>query len=186
VVNTGPANSSDQEQAEQIARQDQADLDNALAVLRERVDQEFRRTERLDAKSRQAFALAAGFFALTQAVAFASFGESAVSSDERAWILVAAVAAVAALTFTAICVYHAEKLRDEGSVPIQSVFDWCLEQKGERLVTAWLILAHRQVASERKSSNADRAKQAKAVASAAALTLTLCATELILALAVRM
>lgn len=186
MVNTASVNPSDQEQAERIARQGQADLDNALAVLRERVDLEFRRTERLDTKARQAFALAAGFFALTQAGAFASFGESAVSSGERVWILIVAVAAVAALAFTATRVYHAEKLRGEGSMPIQSVFNWCLEQSGEKLVTAWLILAHRQVAAERVSSNATRVKQTRAVASAAGLTLILCATELIIALVVRM
>lgn len=186
MVSTVPAEGPNRGQAVEIAKRSSADLDNALTALRDRVDQEFKRTERLDSKSRQAFAIAAGFFALTQAGAFATFGESAVSPGERSWILVAAVAAVAALAFAAIRVQHAERLRPEGGVHIQSVFDWCLGEGEERMITAWLILAHHRVARERVSSNDLRAKQVEAVVWAAGLTLTLCATELILALAVRM
>jgi hypothetical protein len=175
-----------EQQAKKIAEQERADLDNALAVLRERVDQEFGRTERLDNKSRQAFALAAGFFALTQAGAFASFGEGAVSSSERFWLLAAAVVTVLALSYTAIQLYHAERLRREGSVNIQSVLNWCLEEREDKMLTAWLILAHHEVASKRTRSNGDRVKQAEAVAKATGFTLALCGTELILALAVRM
>jgi hypothetical protein len=186
VVKSVSAEEPNRGQAAEIATRSSADLDNALTTLRDRVDQEFKRTERLDSKSRQAFAIAAGFFALTQAGAFATFGESAVSPGERGWILVAAVTAVAALAFTAIRVQHAERLRPEGGVHIQSVLDWCLRESEERMITAWLILAHRQVAMERVTSNGLRAKQVEAVVWAAGLTLVLCATELILALGVRM
>ena len=44
------------------------DLDQAISTLRARVDEEFRIAERLDSKARQAFALAAGFFAVVQTV----------------------------------------------------------------------------------------------------------------------
>lgn len=186
MVSTVLAEAPDRKQVAEIAKRSRADLDNALTALRDRVDQEFKRTERLDSKSRQAFAIAAGFFALTQAGAFASFGESAVSPDERSWILVAAVAAVAALAFTAIRAQHAERLRPEEGAHIQSVFDWCLGEGEERMITAWLIVAHRHVALKRVTSNNTRANQVEAVVWAAGLTLTLCAAELILALAVRM
>ncbi len=178
--------STHREEAEAIARHEEGDLDNALGVLRERVDQEFRRTERLDNKSRQAFALAAGFFAVTQAGAFASFGESAVSSSERCWLLIAAVVTVVALTYTAIQLYHAERLRPEGSVHIESVLDWCLESSEKKMLTAWLILAHHAASTERNKSNGDRAEQTKAVVNAAGFTLFFCGAELILAMAVRM
>jgi len=182
-VSAAPSN---QQKAEAIAGHPQADLDNTLAVLRDRVDQEFQRTERLDSKSRQAFALAAGLFALTQAGAFASFAENAVDSQERLGILIGAVLALAALGLTAFRLHHAENLRDEKSLPLEAIHDWSLEPQQDRLLTAWLILSHLHVAKKRTDSNTTRVEQVKGVRSAAALTLAICATELIVALAVRM
>jgi len=183
---TNPVGHPRAQEAEAIAKQSREDIDNALAVLRERVDQEFQRTERLDNKSRQAFAVAAGFFALTQAAAFGSFGESAVDSRERFWLLVAAVLAVAALVYTAIVLEQAERLRNEGAVGLERVLSWCVGSPKEKMLTAWLVLAHHDAALVRVESNNARARQAKAVKSAAGFTLALCGTELILALAVRM
>lgn len=186
-MNAAPPNHpTNQQKAEAIAARPQADLDNTLAVLRERVDQEFQRTERLDSKSRQAFALAAGLFALTQAGAFASFAEDAVDSHERLGILIGAVLALAALGLTAVRLHHAEDLREEQSLPLQTIHDWSLQPQQNRLLTARLILSHLYVADKRANSNAARVEQVKEVRSAAALTLAICATELIVALGVRM
>jgi hypothetical protein len=186
-VSAAPPNQlTNREKAEAIAGRPQADLDNTLGVLRERVDQEFQRTERLDSKSRQAFALSAGLFALTQAGAFASFAEDAVDSHERLGILVGAILALAALGLTAVRLHHAEDLREEQSLPLQSIHDWSLEPQTDRLLTARLILSHLHVAAKRTKSNAARVEQVKSVRTAAALTLAICATELIVALGVRM
>lgn len=177
---------NNRQKAEAISGRAQADLDNTLAVLRDRVGQEFQRTERLDSKSRQAFALSAGLFALTQAGAFATFAEGAVDTHERLGILIGAVLALVALGLTAIRLHHAEDIREEQGVPLQTIHDWSLEPQQDRLLTARLILTHHHVATERTKSNNARVKQVKGVRSAAALTLAICATELIVALGVRM
>lgn len=56
-------------------------------------EQEATRSERAASRARQAFALAAGFFAIVQTVVFGSFAQGAVSHHEREWML--ALAAVA-------------------------------------------------------------------------------------------
>jgi len=185
VVTIVPEADLDRCQAAQIAKRSRADLDNALTVLRDRVAQEIERAERLNNKSRQAFAIAAGFFALTQAGAFATFGESAISPGQRVWILLAAVAALLALALTASRLQQAERLREERGVNIESVLNWCLGEDEDKMITACLILASGQAGQKRVESNRTRAKQVEAVASATGLTLALCAAELFLALAVR-
>jgi len=186
VTDTVSKADPNRELAVTIAKRSRADLDNALAMLRDQVTEEFERAERLDSKSRQAFAVAAGFFALTQAGAFASFGEGSISPAQRGWILGASVVAVAALAFTAIYVQRAESLRPDDGIHIQSVLDWCIREEEDKMITAWLILANRQVAQERVDGNKVRADQVEAVLRATGLTLAFCAAELFLALAVRM
>jgi hypothetical protein len=171
--------------AELISRREATDLDNALLVLRDRVEHEFRRTERLDNKARQAFALVAGFVALTQAAAFASFGEGEIGSGARVAILVAAILTVCALLVTAFLLFNSERLREEGALPIESVAKWCVEPGSDKRITAWLILAHREVGKNRDKSNAIRAARVKLVLAAAAATLVLSALELVLSMAVR-
>src|SRR5438874_4637282 len=66
---------------------DDEDVTLALDVLRKMADQEFNRAERAASRARQAFALAAGFFAVVQTVAFGSFAKSLVSHGERTTLL---------------------------------------------------------------------------------------------------
>src|SRR3954465_14757211 len=89
------------------------DIDNALTVLRARIDEEFRITERLDSKSRQAFALTAGFFAVVQTVAFGAFAQATVNGTERVLLLAAAVVAGGALIVVANRLTNGEELLEE-------------------------------------------------------------------------
>ena len=83
----------------------------ALDLLRDLADQEFRRTERSTSRGRQAVALAAGFFAVAQTVAFSASATTAISSSEtEALVWLAGIAAVT-LTAGAVLLLLSEKGR---------------------------------------------------------------------------
>lgn len=168
-----------------ISQRDPADLESALAVLRARIEEEFRRAERIDRKARGAFALAAGFFAGAQAAAFASFGAASVTSAERFMILVAAIAAGSSLWIVALRLQQCEELKGEQDVPPKTIREWCRDQTEPRSVTARLIWTLSEVARCRSASNGTRAELCKKVILAAQLTSILCGVELVLALVAR-
>lgn len=76
-----------------------ADARLALDLLRALADQEFARADRFGSRARNAFALTAGFFAVSQAVAFGSFVSDRITSAELTALLV--IAALAAMTLAA-------------------------------------------------------------------------------------
>lgn len=69
-----------------------------LELLLKLHDQETTRAERASTRARQAFALAAGFFAVVQTVAFGSFAGRFIAASERAGILDRAIVAGICLT----------------------------------------------------------------------------------------
>jgi hypothetical protein len=79
---------------------DDKDAEVALDVMRGLADQELARAERASTRARQAFALAAGFFAIVQTVAFGSFEVDLVSNAERETLLDKATLAA---IFLAVC-----------------------------------------------------------------------------------
>lgn len=168
-----------------VAERDAEDLSSALAVLRERIAHEFRITERLEAKSRQAFALAAGFFAIAQAGAFASFGAEAISSTERFVVLGAALLTAISVIAVAARLRAVEELREEDEVLPDTIYAWCRDQTESRSVTAHLVWALSEVAHRRKHNNDGRTREARAVTTASGVALILAAVELALALATR-
>lgn len=168
-----------------IAQRDQADLDSALAVLRGRIEEEFRRAERLERKARGAFVLVAGFFAGAQAAAFASFGAANVTSAERFVILASALAAGASLWIVAHRLQECEGLKGEQDVPPTTIRQWCEDRSEPRSVTANLIWTLSEVARARSASNDVRASLCKKVLSVAQLASILCGVELVLALVAR-
>lgn len=169
----------------EVADRSSADLANGLAVVRDRVDAEFRTTERYDAKVRQALAIASGFFVLAQASALANFGHTGVTSSERLMILVTALLTAGALTFTAVRAYRSEDLQEEEAMKPQSVFALLKDRPEDGMASAYLIFALGEVAERRVQSNYNRAGQVKRVFAAAQLTLALALVELVVALVAR-
>jgi hypothetical protein len=162
------------------------DLETAITVLRARIDEEFRISERLDAKSRQAFALAAAFFAVVQTVTFGSFAQSSVSSDEKVGMLAAALIAGLALVVVAHRLTNGEELLDEDDVKPEAIVEWCNEAAGRpEYVSARLVgeLAH--VARRRADSNVIRDRNYESVAFATRWALILAGVELLVAIIVR-
>jgi hypothetical protein len=187
-VSTPETASADQPPAADIARlaeRDRDDLTAVLSVLRERVEHEFRVTERLEGKARQEFTLAAGFFVIAQAGAFASFGASGVTTSERFVVLAAAMLAAVSLVIVAARLRAVERLRKTPEVMPGTVFEWCRDQARPKSATAHLIWAMSELAGRWTAGNEARATQAKVVAAAAGWSLALAGVELALALVVR-
>jgi hypothetical protein len=80
-----------------------------IDALRTAFEEEFQIADRLTAKARQVFALAAGYFTITQTVSFSSFRAGDIEGWERYGLLVAAVIAVIALSFAALRAAQADR-----------------------------------------------------------------------------
>lgn len=134
-----------------------ARLDLAITALRARVDEEFRITERLDSKARQAFALAGGGFAIAQTVAFGSFGQDQIHDAARYLTLGLAIIAGVALTLTAHKLTDAEDLRPEKDIEPAAIERWARE-RDDAMFAKEMIVHLREVADRRAASNAGRAE----------------------------
>lgn len=164
-----------------------ADLDQAITVLRARIDEEFRVTERLDSKARQAFALAAGFFAVVQTVAFGGFAERTVNGDEKVALLLAAVVAGVLLVRVALRLANSEELLEEADVKPQAIVKWCNEAGNDReYVPVRLVTELARMADTRAKNNATRSGRYDQAAAATRLALIFAGMELLTAIVVRL
>jgi hypothetical protein len=161
------------------------DLEQAITVLRARVDEEFRIAERLDSKQRQAFALASVFFAVVQTVAFGSFAQSNLHTTQRA--IIGGLAVVAGLVLITVMnrLNNAEELHPEDDVRPEAVVDWCNEADSPGYVAARLVGELSDVARRRSSSNEARAHNYDMVATATRWSLIVTGVELLIAIALR-
>jgi hypothetical protein len=129
-------------------------LDLAIAALRARVDEEFKITERLDSKSRQAFALAGGGFAIAQTVAFGSFGQAQVDGAARFVTLGLAAIAAIFLTLTAHRLTDAEELRPEEDIDPSKIEEWARDLNDEDFAKHMVV--HLRVVAERRAASNER------------------------------
>jgi hypothetical protein len=163
------------------------DLEQAITVLRARIDEEFRITERLDSKGRQAFALAAAFFAVVQTVAFGAFAQGDVTANERVWLAGGAVLAGLSLVAIAHRLSHAEGLLEEADIRPDAIVTWANEADGDpEYVSARLVSELANVANRRNENNATRSGKYDRVAAATRLALALTGLELLVAIVVRL
>jgi hypothetical protein len=162
-----------------------SDLAHALDVIRARFDEEYRITERLDAKQRQAATQAGGLFAIVQTIAFAVFTDPAAPTFWRALLVALIVCAAGALAIMVFRLHGAESLRPETTIDTSRVFDWCQEANGPEYVTMRLITSLDGIVRARGASNDARAKRAQQVQRAALWALAFSSAELALAIALR-
>lgn len=93
-------------------------------ALKASADQEFNIAERLSAKARQAFALAAGFFIVGQTVAFGSFEATKLSTHEKHWMIALAIVAIAALApFAVAFTLKADATYKSRDLPLEKLED---------------------------------------------------------------
>lgn len=162
-----------------------ADLEQAINVLRARVDEEFRIAERLDSKQRQAFALAAGFFAVVQTVAFGSFAEDALGAPERLALGVLAIVAGLAVMLAGHRLTDGEELQLEDDISSEALVRWCNDADGADYVAVRIVSRLSTVATNRHASNQTRARKVGKVQDATRLALLLAGLELVTAVLFR-
>jgi hypothetical protein len=99
------------------------DAGKILDVLRASADQEMTIAERLSGKARQAFALAAAVFTISQTVAFGNFDASQLSGHEKHWMILLAIVAVVALGFAVFSTIKADVTVDSRDLPLAALED---------------------------------------------------------------
>ena len=163
-----------------------ADLVQAITVLRARVDEEFRISERLESKARQAFALTAGFFAVVQTIALGGLAQDMVHTAERVWLLAAALCAGVALLVVAHRLVNGAELLEEADVKPDAVVEWCNKATDPEYVSVRLVAELARMANRRTENNEIRAIHYDRVAYAARWAIIFALLELLTAIVVRL
>jgi hypothetical protein len=176
----GPTRSTEDESFES------QDAALALELLRAMADQDFARAERFGSRARNAFALAAGFFAVTQAVVFGSFASSEVSRGETEALLYLGGLAGVLLACAGLLVLAVERARVARNLTPDTVIDVLNEEGGEegRVVDRFVELYAKFVATLRET-NELRLKRASWVQTFVSMTILVTLIELAVGFLVR-
>lgn len=178
-----PSKLSPADAQQQSATQLSLLLDAAQAIISE----EFKRSERLDAKSRNQITVVGSFFAVVQAIvvgllngALKPTGSSA--SDFVPWLAVTGGAAAIAMIVALAVSYRAWKLRDDPALGIDTISNYLdAARDGNPAVGVHLVNGLVQIARGRRSANTSRADALENAAIACGVALALTGVELILA-----
>jgi hypothetical protein len=169
-----------------LSSDDPADsIKYVLDAARSEVDQAFAISERLDNKVRNQISLAAGFFAVAQAVA----GWTVGAGLERAWLITVVIAAlgsaVALIAAVRKC-FEAWQLESEKALSHER-----LRTLGEDAyrhdpkVAAALVGLYVRLLETRRAGNEQRVARVKDAAQYSILAMSIAAIELVLTLAAR-
>lgn len=174
------------EQDECAGKPAPADAGRIVDALRASADQEFNIAERVAAKARQAFVLAAAVFTVAQTVAFGNFEAAQLTSAEKTVLLALAIASVVCLGLAA-----RESLRADDVVDSRDLSLDVLEQDlnaayaGDPDALGRLGGYYLGVVRSRRTANDVRRRAYKRGRTAANLSLVVTTTELIVALIAR-
>lgn len=155
-------------------------------ALKSSADQEFSIAERVSAKARQAFALAAGFFVVAQTVAFGSFESDQLTADEKQTLIYLAIVAAAFLALAVALALVADALFRSGDLDLDGLQDDLnAAYAGDPNVTGNLGEQYIGIVASRRRSN--KRRRVWYYGTLAAVTLSLAATtfELIISLVSR-
>ncbi|MGO9761656.1 MAG: hypothetical protein ACLP1Q_10410 [Solirubrobacteraceae bacterium] len=163
-----------------------SDVERTIEILCARIAEEFQISERYDSKGRQLFALAAGFFAAVQAVAFAAFGTEHLAQGSRLLLLVVALGASAVLVIVGHRLANAEEPLGEKDIKPDELVEWLESGEGEEAVLLKQAGALATVAELRAESNKTRKLSYDALQTVARCSLIVSGIELVAAIAVRL
>jgi hypothetical protein len=162
------------------------DLTGAAKIvdaLKASADQEFYIAERLSAKARQAFALAAGFFIVGQTVAFGNFEAMKLSAHEKHWVIGLAIGAIAALAFAVVLALKSDATYKSRDLPLESLEDDLnAAYKGDPDVMGNLGSYYLGIVRTRRQANNSRRFWYRLTLSAVIVSLTVTVCELIFSL----
>lgn len=137
-----------------------------LDVARSLVDEEFRRSERLDTKSRNQFTAVGGLFAVVMAVTAGVLNALLSQKSVEAWVypVLGGCALASTLALALALVWSAEswRLRKSDALDPGTIEEYVsFAERGNVAVTKQLIKAYAQILRDRRSQNSERAKDVK-------------------------
>ena len=159
-------------------------LDLAIEVLRARVNQELKISERLDAKARQAFGLVAAFFAVAQAVTFGSFRAGTLSGIELIGLGILAGVAAVSVGLTGHRLADAEEGQGEQDIEPKDVEQWARDMD-DRGFAERRVVELRDDAEKRRAGNVKRRTRYERLEVVARWALILTTAELLFGIAFR-
>jgi hypothetical protein len=160
-----------------------ADLALGIDVLRGLADQELARAEAARSRSRQAFALAAGFFAVVQTVTFGGFVTNALSKAHQTPTLIHhATAAGIALAACGLALLIAELPFPSRDLTPEQVLDTLNAPPSDRSVTGEFAHLYAMVVAKRRQTNRRRSRVVAATQLLALITIGLVVWELLASL----
>jgi|GEM_PF-3575243 len=152
------------------------------------IDEEFKRSERLDTKSRNQITIVGSFFAVVQAVVVGLFNGSLASTEHHAassfvpWLAVAGAAASIATLIAAYVSYASWKLLDDKTLGIGTIRAYVdAARKGNPVVGVNLVMAYSEIAEGRRENNAKRAKALERASGFCGVAMLFIGIELVLA-----
>jgi hypothetical protein len=159
-------------------------LDAATAII----DEEFKRSERLDSKARNLITVAGAFYAVVQAVVIGLVNETLGggflkdASSFVPWLMLAAGLATAGMLAALGWTYNAWRLRGDEALRVKTIRDYRdAAYAGNPAVGAKLVDAYAKIADDRRQVNAERAAAVDAAAVACGIAMALIGIELVLA-----
>lgn len=162
------------------------DAGRIVDALKASADTEFQIAERLASKARQAYALAAGVFVVSQTVAFGSFQANKVKPHEQHVLIGFAIGAVVMLAVATWRVLAADDVQSSGDLPLDElVDDLNAAYGGDEDVLGRLGGYYAGVVRTRRDANAIRRTAYKSSRIFVALSLAATVAELVFALIAR-
>jgi hypothetical protein len=150
------------------------------------LDEEFKRSERLDAKSRNIITVAAAFFAVVQAAVIGLFNglltDGGTNSSFVVWLSISGGLAGLQLVRALHEAYGVWKLRDDAVIETATLRDFLPAARDDNpVVGAKLVKAYADVIDGRRKNNEARATALTAASEQTAVAIGLVAIELVLA-----
>ncbi len=152
------------------------------------IDEEFKRSERLDGKSRNQITVVAGLFTVVEAVVVALLGGPLAetpghkASSFVLWLAVAGGLATLAVIVAILISYRSWKLYDDPTLKIKTIRDYLgPARKGNPAVGAKLVEAYATIADGRRENNKKRADALDCAAKASGFAILFVGIQLLLA-----
>jgi hypothetical protein len=156
----------------------------AITLIQAQIDEQMKITERLSAKGRQIFGLAAAFFAVAQTIAYGGLGLPHLEGPRVVVLFAVAACALVALLLCGHRVANLEGNKQEPFVKPEKIEEWA--RSGSDKAFALKVLRQMEhVANERLRKNKDRADAYDDVEQMARLALIFIAVEILIALIFR-
>jgi len=142
-----------------------------LDAAKDMLDEEFRRSDRVETKSRHAFAAAGALFAVVMATTAGVLNALLDQSKVHGWVYPvlggAALASIVALGVALIWTLKVQKLRKTDALEVTTIedyIDWA--ERGNPAVAKKLIQIYARLLDSRRESNGQRAEDLKAATKA--------------------